>query len=837
MKKSRLLFLLPIIASFALTACDLSSLMPNTPRRRSSRDEDSEIVDNKNSNNEHEHVWGDWFVVREASCVRDGEERRTCQICGNVQTKIINKTGHLWGEWVETMAATCTSSGLKERICSRCGVVENKETPALGHYFDETQWVTVVAPTCFENGVQENRCYVCGEAVKREIPATEHNWIYSSGTIEPTCTTDGYYVRTCSMCGLQQEEVVPATGHDMQLVGGNIMPQNGKAAVRLYKCLRCGISYMGFNVTDVSESSKQRLVFEQDYDGEYSASFWGRPIGNAMALDYSGASVNQLNNECVYCSTETGDYFEYVFDLTADQAVELQTCRLYCDAKPANFLNGTDFWAYGKNNTDWTPGFYIDGADEHIEKDTNGNTVMVNDHARPFKADDGSEPEGTTLDTLVPLGRRIEGYRYALYVDGQFQDFDPDIENPTHGSNQNMQREEFVLPYTFHLHQGENRISLHMAGGYRSTFYNFVFKPYVEPTPVEVNEASIEMREGQTAQITSSMTGLTYKSSSTSVCTVDQNGLVTGVKAGTATITVSKEGNYKNAKVAVTVLEKEGIVALNLTDGVIAPENGITVYNSSSSGTWYRNPKQNATLTYTFQSELAGLFDIQLGLRGSNISLPDIMAIKVNNVDVAVSGTVSTSYTAAEYVVGLADLKVGENTMVITFLADNSLYLQTLKLLPHDFNQVIRTWSCEDLETNRTESGWADSKDFGDAGKAFKFNKAGNVTVTYESESAQKVMLALKLSVKQSNRATTGFWKQSGVEKTRIIINGVALEAGDEPDFTGCVASSVNDSGTLAIPEWYNIAQIDLLPGENTITIEFLTGGYSYYLGGISLAK
>ena len=40
-----------------------------------------------------------------------------------------------------------------------------------------------------------------------------------------------------------------------------------------------------------------------------------------------------------------------------------------------------------------------------------------------------------------------------------------------------------------------------------------------------------------------------------------------------------------------------------------------------------------------------------------------------------------------------------------------------------------------------------------------------------------------------------------------------------------------------AIPEWFNIIEIDLVAGENTIKVEFLTGGYSYYLGGIALAK
>ena len=563
--------------------------------------------------------------------------------------------------------------------------------------------------------------------------------------------------------------------------------------------------------------------------------FFGRPIGNALALTADGTSVNQQNNECVYCSTETGDFFEYIFTLTKDQADLLSTCRLYCDARPADHLSG-DFWAYGRSATDWTPGYYIDGAADHVQKNEDGTDMMVKDHARSVKQDDGSWAEGAELETEVKMGARIEDYRYALYVDDQIQQFDADTAVPAEGSSTNMVRKEYVLPFTFHLHEGQNKISLRMAGGYRSEFYNFVFRPYVEPTPVVVNETSLEVREGKTAKITSSMEGLTYKSSSNSVCTVDDKGVVTGVKAGTATITVSKEGNYKDAKVAVTVLEKEGIVTLDLASAVKAPAEAIEDYSSSSSGFWFRNPKKDGTLTYTFESELAGRFDIQMDLRGSNISVPENMSIKVNGVDVVLEGTVSTSYSAVEYIVGQADLKVGENTMVITFLADSALYMKSIKFIPHQY-VAFQTWSCEDLEANRTDSGWADSRDFAEAGKAFKFNKVGSVNLTYVSESAQKVMLQLKLAVRQSNNTRTYFWRQNDVEKTRITVNGAVLEAGAEPDFSGSIASSVSDSGIISVPEWYSIIEIDLVAGENTIQIEYLNAGYSYYLGGVALSK
>ena len=69
-------------------------------------------------------------------------------------------------------------------------------------------------------------------------------------------------------------------------------------------------------------------------------------------------------------------------------------------------------------------------------------------------------------------GTEIDDYRYILYVDGQPKAFDDSITNPVRSDN----RGEYVIPFLFQLHKGENRISLRMAGGYRSTFYNFTFR-------------------------------------------------------------------------------------------------------------------------------------------------------------------------------------------------------------------------------------------------------------------------------------------------------------------------------------------------------------------------
>ena len=803
------------------------------------------------------HVWGEKEIIKPATCTEDGQSQRTCTICGAKEEPKTIKASHTWGSWETVTASTCAVAGSEKRVCSVCQAEETRALALADHtYAKDADGNDVVVwsqeANCESAGAGVKTCTVCGHEEEVTAQALGHDFkkdadgnIEFTWTVAPTCEKAGVGTKHCVRCGLDvdaTEDEAKALGHDIEAVGGETTPTDGTAAVRLYHCKRCDQTYMGFLANEVTNESKDHVYFEPETveEGqEQGARFKGRPIGNALALDAQGTSVNQQNGECVYCSTETGDFIEYAFRLNAAQAATLETCRMYCDAQPASYLNGTDFWAYGRSNDEWTPGFYIDGGDERFETNDDGTFVMTADHERAaFDSQPGAEKkDGDGNAVMVKQGKRIEDYRYVLYVDDQVVDFDPDTANPTHGNNTNMQREEFVLPYTFHLHEGLNKIKFVMAGGYRSLFYKCIFRPYVAPTPVVVNETALEVREGKTAQITSSMEGLSYRSSNASVCTVDQTGLVTGVKAGTATITVSKEGNYKDAKVEVTVLEKEGIVTLDLASAVKAPAEAIADYNSSSSGFWFRNPTKDGTLTYTFNSELAGLFDIQMGLRGSNISVPENMSIKVNDVDVVLEGTVNTQYSAVEYVVGQANLKVGENTMVITFLADSQLYMKSIKFVPHVY-VAFQTWTVEQLYETKTGTGWGDIKDFAGE-KAFKFNKVGGVTGSYTAEAAGKAMLQLKIGVKFSNKDKTGFWAQSGEAevKTKITVNGTVVTPGAEPDFSKVTDSGVSDSGNISIPEWFNIIEIDLVAGENTITVEYVAGGYSYYLGGMALAK
>ena len=405
---------------------------------------------------------------------------------------------HTFGDPYDVTQPTCDEPGSQKVKCSVCQAEVTQEIPATGHTFlsaEEDVWTVTKDPTCTLEGERTHICQVCHKAVPEAIPATGHTYAKVKDddgndteedlvvwTTQPTCEHAGEGEKECLVCHEKEPVTSPQLDHEF-VPGDDSEPAPGETMFHEFTCKNgCGRKYLGFKANEVTEESKSRLVIGNDG----GARFWGRPIGNAIALDSDGTSVNQQNYECVYSTAETGDFFEYKFTLDEETAAQLANCRCYADAKPANYLGGQDFWACDESADEWTPGFYIDGADDHVEKDENGNAKMVVDHALPVRADDGSEAAGLEIaDSSVKMGKRISNYRYILYVDGEVCEFDPNITAPvpsSGGMGGSTTRAEFVMPYTFHFTAGQHTISLRMAGGYRSTFYNFFFRA-VEEAP------------------------------------------------------------------------------------------------------------------------------------------------------------------------------------------------------------------------------------------------------------------------------------------------------------------------------------------------------------------
>lgn len=162
-----------------------------------------------------------------------------------------------------------------------------------------------------------------------------------------------------------------------------------------------------------------------------------------------------------------------------------------------------------------------------------------------------------------------------------------------------------------------NKVSGFTIKGYKGTAaeryarnndFNFV-QLQVVPTSVALNKTTLTLDIGRTSNLRATVypsnaanKKCTWRSSNTSVATVDSNGKVTAKKAGTATITV-KTSNGKTATCKVTVnLPAPQITGLaNTTGGIKISWNkvdgayGYRLYYKPVSGGWKRFKDTTAT--------------------------------------------------------------------------------------------------------------------------------------------------------------------------------------------------------------------------------------------------
>ena len=115
---------------------------------------------------EHTHTYSDWVVTTEATCTAQGEETRTCSVCGATETRPVEKKAHDLFHVEE--ASTCTVAGVSYDVCDSCGNTFNYAVlPLAPHTFGE--WVTTKEATVFESGERKRTCTACGFEETEEI--------------------------------------------------------------------------------------------------------------------------------------------------------------------------------------------------------------------------------------------------------------------------------------------------------------------------------------------------------------------------------------------------------------------------------------------------------------------------------------------------------------------------------------------------------------------------------------------------------------------------------------------------------------------------------------------
>ena len=162
-----------------------------------------------------DHTWNEGEVSKQPTCTENGERTFTCTVCGDTKTEVITATGHAWSDWEVKTPATCETEGQEERHCTNegCTEVEFKVIPALGHDLKEE---IVKEPTCGETGLKNVTCSRCDYKEENvEIPATgEHKFGEWIVTKEPSCGNAGEETRTCDVCyHTETRPIAPVAEH------------------------------------------------------------------------------------------------------------------------------------------------------------------------------------------------------------------------------------------------------------------------------------------------------------------------------------------------------------------------------------------------------------------------------------------------------------------------------------------------------------------------------------------------------------------------------------------------------------------------------------------------
>ena len=207
----------------------------------------------------------------------------------------------------------------------------------------------------------------------------------------------------------------------------------------------------------------------------------------------------------------------------------------------------------------------------------------------------------------------------------------------------------------------------------------------------------LEVIEGETVKIETAVEGVSYSSVDETIATVDQTGVVTGVKMGKTEITVKKEGMY-SIRVEITVNPKpvagQIIVEaedgeevsddyqsgglLKMTDGGMGGMGGSVVHSGGAYVTAWQGSDLTLTLKFTATENavmvlsIVGSAPMSMGGEASDFVFADSLTITLNEEAVA---TGEAKFAAGggwnspmeEVEIGEVNVKAGENTLVVTF--------------------------------------------------------------------------------------------------------------------------------------------------------------------------
>ena len=162
------------------------------------------------------HSYGNWNIIKPATCKSEGKQSRTCEKCFETVEEIIPRNNDAHTPVTDKgVAASCISVGLTDGShCSLCNKVllEQDIIPKSDNHRPVTD--KAVAATCKDEGLTEgSHCGLCKKVLVEQtvVPKTEDHTTVTDVAVPATCKntglTEGSHCSVCNKVLVEQETV------------------------------------------------------------------------------------------------------------------------------------------------------------------------------------------------------------------------------------------------------------------------------------------------------------------------------------------------------------------------------------------------------------------------------------------------------------------------------------------------------------------------------------------------------------------------------------------------------------------------------------------------------
>ncbi len=536
------------------------------------------------------HSFTNYESNDDATCTADGTKTAKCDRCDATDTlaDADSALGHSFTNYVSNNDATCTADGTKTAKCDRCDETETiaDEDSALGH---DMVTDAAVAATCTETGLTEgSHCSRCNDATTAQeiVKALGHSFTNYESNDDATCTADGTKTAKCDRCDATDTlaDTDSALGHSFTNYVSNNDATCTADGTKTAKCDRCdetetiadADTALGHSFTTYVSNNNATCTADGTKTAKCDLCDATDTIADAdTALGHSFTNyVADGNATCTADGTKTAKCDRCdATDSLADEGSAIGHNYVKDNlVRPTKQADGT--WGKGQityvctNDAKHVKNEVVERAN-YADYDAITSALTERKNAKTLDAGVRAEIENLLADNTVALNLieseqadvtaaadtlETDGAIYLTTYTVKFIDMDGEVlasETVYYGCAATAPEAPAQDGFVF--------------TGWDSKYTNIQAETTVTATyregdvVVDVNKADVKLAIGATKQIAVSIlpedaeVDLTWTSADPSIATVDENGVVNGVRNGMTTVTVTAFNGEIKETVAVYV--------------------------------------------------------------------------------------------------------------------------------------------------------------------------------------------------------------------------------------------------------------------------------------------